>query len=380
MASRHIKYAIPLALLIGAVLFLGGCTGKTPSQSTATPQPVVAVPAPESIIAEGRVVPVRGVALSFPQGGVIAEVPVSLGDSVAAGRLLARLETRVLEAQQAQAEANLAAAQARLAALKQGPTAAERAAAEQNLAAAQAAYESLQHPSAHDIAALRADVEKTKALLDQAQAAYDRIGGDAIPGNAATPQRAQLQLAWLDYQKAQALYDARTKPTAAQLQQALAAVENAKAQLARLQPTAAELATAQAAVDAAQAARDLVAAQVAQARLTAPFAGVITALDLRVGQYAAPGVPVLRLADTSTWQVETTDLTELSVVNVREGDPARVTFDAIPGLELPGRVARIQTYGESRQGDIVYTLIIQLDKQDPRLRWNMTAQVSIEPR
>ena len=378
MLSRQLD-AVPLALIASAMLLSIGCSMKAGPQPPATPEPAAAVEAAEMIVAEGKVVPVRGVALSFPLGGVVAEVPVALGDQVSAGQLLARLETRTLELQQAEAEANVAAAQARLAQLKQGPTAEERAAAEQALAAAQAAYESLLHPSENELVALRSDVEKTKALLSQAQAAYDRIGGDSYPGNGATPQRAQLQLAWLDYQKAQALYDARTKPTDAQLQQALAAIQNAKSQLARLQPSADELAAAQAAVEQAQAARDLAAEQLTLAHLTAPFAGMVAALDLQPGQYVAAGLPVARLADTSAWQVQTTDLTELSIINVHEGDPAEVTLDAIPDLRLPGRVAHIQGYGEDHQGDIVYRLIIELEQQDPRLRWNMTAKVSVKP-
>ena len=75
--------------------------------------------------------------------------------------------------------------------------------------------------------------------------------------------------------------------------------------------------------------------------------------------------------------IETTDLNERNIVLVREGSPVTVTFDAIPALELPGRVNRIQALGENRQGDITYTVTINLDHQDPRLRWNMTAVVAI---
>ena len=89
------------------------------------------------------------------------------------------------------------------------------------------------------------------------------------------------------------------------------------------------------------------------------------------------GVPVARIADTSTWQVETTDLTEINVVNVKEGDPVTITLDAISGLELTGKVQRIKGFGENKQGDIVYTIVVVLDKQDERLRWNMTAKVNI---
>ena len=77
--------------------------------------------------------------------------------------------------------------------------------------------------------------------------------------------------------------------------------------------------------------------------------------------------------------METEDLTELSVVGIREGDPVRVSFDAIDDLTLPGKVRRIRSFGESRLGDITYRVTIALDRQDPRLRWNMTASVAITP-
>jgi hypothetical protein len=56
----------------------------------------------------------------------------------------------------------------------------------------------------------------------------------------------------------------------------------------------------------------------------------------------------------SAWQVETTDLTELSAVCVRAGDKVKLTFDALPDLTLVGKVLRIKGFGENRQGDIVY--------------------------
>jgi hypothetical protein len=54
-----------------------------------------------------------------------------------------------------------------------------------------------------------------------------------------------------------------------------------------------------------------------------------------------------------------------------------VIFQAIPELALPGRVRFAKPYSESKQRDIVYTVGIILDRQDPRLRWKMTAKVSI---
>ncbi len=375
---KKIVIAVVLIGVLGvaAFTFVGG-TGYKP---TPTPQAQLApVKAPSRIVSEGKVVPVRSAALSFLAGGNVANVPVAYGDRVAAAQTLVELDTRQLGIQLAQADANLASAQAKLNQLKNSPTAQEVAAAKQNVVSAQAAYDNLLHPSASDIATLKADLEKAKAAQEQAQAAYDRVGGDGNPYANMLPQRVQLQSAWQDYHKAELLYNAKVNPTNVQVQQALATLESAKNQLAKLQPTADDLAAAQASVNAAQAARDLAAEQLKNAKLVAPFAGVVTALDVKAGEYVVAGTPVVRLADTSSWQVETTDLTELNIVNVREGASVAVAFDAIPNLELPGKVVRIKGYGENRQGDIVYTVVVGLDKMEERLRWNMTAKVTIEP-
>ena len=376
------KWISALIAVIALSLFafaLEGCSGTGPSASpTPTKGALSPVKASSRIVAEGKVVPATSAALGLQTGGIVAKVPVGLGDRVESGSLIAQLDTRVLELQLAQAEANVASAQAKLNLAKRGPTAEDKAAAEQNLASAQAAYDNLVKPNPNDLVAVKADVDKAKAMVDQAQAAYDRAGGDGHPFAGMLPQRAQLQSAWLDYQKAQTAYTSKVNPTNAQVQQALAGIANAKNQLARLQPTSEDIAAAQAGVNAALAARDLAAEQLKNAKMVAPFAGRITTLDVKVGEYVAPGVPLVRLADTSNWQVETTDLTELNIVNVREGDPVVISFDAVPGLELQGKVNRIKGYGENKQGDIVYTLVITLDKQDERLRWNMTAKVNLE--
>ena len=66
-------------------------------------------------------------------------------------------------------------------------------------------------------------------------------------------------------------------------------------------------------------------------------------------------------------------------MKIREGDRAMIALDALPEVELPGAVARIRPMGEDKHSDMTYTTIIRLDRYDPRLRWNMTALVAIEP-
>jgi HlyD family secretion protein len=115
----------------------------------------------------------------------------------------------------------------------------------------------------------------------------------------------------------------------------------------------------------------------ADAELKAPFDGTIVTLNNKVGELATPGVFVVRLADLSALRIETTDLTELSISRIRTGDAATITFDALPGVKLTGKVTRIDEYGRNRQGHIVYTVYVLPDTRDNRLRWNMTASVSI---
>jgi HlyD family secretion protein len=382
MRHRMKRISTASTILVLATLFaIAGCSAQpTPVKPTPTAAPGgKSISAGSRIVTEGKVVPVKSVALAFSTGGIVSQLPIALGDRVEAGKLLAQLDSKHLELQLAQANANLASTQAKLDQLKRGPTAEDVAAAQQNLTSAQAAYDGLLHPTPNDIIAAKTDVDKTKALLDQATAAYNAIGGDNNPQAGMLPQRAQVQQTWLDYQKALTVYNAKTNPTNAQIQSALATIETAKSQLAKLQPTTDDIAAAQANVNASQAARDLVVQQISNGKLVAPFAGTVSSLDIDQGEYAAPGAVIVRLADTTKWQVDTTDLTELNIVNVTQGTPVTLGFDAIPDLELSGKVTTIKLYGENKQGDIVYTVTVAPDQQDPRLRWNMTAKVTIEP-
>lgn len=117
----------------------------------------------------------------------------------------------------------------------------------------------------------------------------------------------------------------------------------------------------------------------AKTELRAPISGRVAYLDAKVGEHAALGTVLVRIADESAWEVRSDDLTELSIARVHEGGRAILTFDGIPGLEIPGHVRFIRPYGEKKRGDITYTVSIEPESWDNRLRWNMTAQIAILP-
>jgi len=166
-----------------------------------------------------------------------------------------------------------------------------------------------------------------------------------------------------------------------QIAVAQAGVDAAQANLARIKspPQPSELTALEAQVDAARAERDAAKLELDQAELKAPFDGLVAALDIRVGETISSNAEVAQLADTSAWQIETTDLTELNVAQVHVGDRVALTFDALPKVELAGRVLRVKELGENHQGDIVYRAIVVPDQADARLRWNMTASAAISP-
>jgi multidrug resistance efflux pump len=321
-----------IVIAIAATAF-AGCSAPTSTQTQPTPaatlKPVSFV---GKIIAEGKVVPVKSASLSMAVSGIVAEVPVKEGDRVDAGALLVRLSAGQQKAAVAQSEAALKRAQA-------------------------ARQKVDQTVDENQITAARADLANADAAVRVAQTAYDRAGGASNPQVGMLPTTLDLERATNARNAAQARLNTLLKP-----------------------PAAADLAAADAGIAAAQADLDRAKAVLADTELRAPFAGTIVTVDAKVGEQVSPAAPIVQLADLGLWEIQTTDLTEINIVKVREGDTVTMTFDAIPGLELAGKVTRIDSLGQNRQGDIVYTVTVKPDQMDDRLRWNMTAKVSIEPK
>ena len=423
---------IVMTMAAGSVPFLsGGLAAAQEAFGGEEAEFVEVVVEPYAVIAEAAVLPVRHAALSMSASGIVAEVLVAEGETVEEGQLLLRLQDVHQQAAVAQAEAGLASARAQLAGLQAGPRAQEIATAQANLDAATAGLGRLEEgarpedisaarasltaaalalqrlfggPDEHTRIAAEADLANAEAALRRAQAAYDQVAGSS--DISMLPQSLELQVASNSYAAAKARYDALfSEPDDDIVASARAAVEQAQANLDRLlnPATESELAEAEAMVRQAQAQLDLVLAgirkeeiavaeaQVAEAEaavkqaragladteLRAPFAGTIADSYVKAGEQVVAGVPVVELADLRVWQVETSDLTELDIVRVQTGEDVSVTFDAIEELELTGKVVHIKPIGREQLGDITYVVTVELDQQDPRLRWNMTAVVTI---
>lgn len=310
----------------------GEDANATPDAGRPLTEPVLAK---DGVVSEGSVVPVRFSALSVPTSGVVQHLRVKEGDLVQEGQVLLELDRRELEARLAAARAELVRA---LATVGQ----AKAVARPQELAIKEAA-----------LSQARADEQHARTNLTRTQ----RLRTENV------------------------LSDTEVEAARAALDRAIAARQLSEAdhQLVQSGPRSEPIAVAQASVASARAMVLQMEALVDSAILRAPFTGVVAFLEVQPGEFVTPGMPVVRVADTSRWFIRTEDLTELAVVLVRPGATVKITADAIPGLELTGHVVHVRPFGERKKGDMTYTATIEPDIHDPRLRWNMTVSVRILP-
>ena len=196
------------------------------------------------ITASGAVQPIQRVNLSPKNQGRLAELYVKQGDRVKAGQIIARMESRDLEAKLRQAQARLKNSKANLAKQETGSRPEEIAAARARLNQVEARLSQLQVGSRpEEIAAARARLSQVGARLSQLQAgsrqeeiAVARARLDGIQANLSQLQsgkrpeeiaqgKARLEQAITRWQ------DAKTGSLKEEIEQAKARIEAAKAEL-----------------------------------------------------------------------------------------------------------------------------------------------------
>jgi RND family efflux transporter MFP subunit len=132
--------------------------------------------------------------------------------------------------------------------------------------------------------------------------------------------------------------------------------------------------SAQKAVSQASVARGAIQAQVKAATLKAPIAGIVTAVNIRAG-FDAPTGPAIVIA-SSVYQV-TTDVVESDLADIKVGQPASVTIDALD-TEVDGTVSAISPIaGDGSSGVVAFPVTVTLTSAPPEARAGMSADVTI---
>ncbi len=331
--KKNIFSYIVVSFLFGLILV--SCQAKAPAVEPASSDsaPVVNI----GIVAEGKLVPEKYVELAFfPSGGVVENLYFTESSQIKTGDVLARL---LVTPQQAAGVTN----------------------AEQELVNAKNARQTFLD---------EAEVQKTQLLLNVALA-KDRLkdANSKKVDKERVYRFSKTAEATVEVGKAVADFDLATQQLAYAESQASKWVNGPDPeQLAILD---ARVTNAQAILYSAQA------AVTSQSELIAPFDGQVISVEVVSGQIVQSSQPVITLADTNSWIIETTDLKEVDILSINQGSSAIVRVDAIPGVDFQARVKTIQPLGKDNQGDITYKVTLSVDF-DPRFMWNMTTSVHFE--
>jgi len=377
------KNSIFISMIFLAGILLSAC-GQVAAAASQTKEPTLipTVIVDTAIVAEGRLVPADTARLAFFASGQVAEVLVSEGEQVEAGQVVARLGDRQqIEASIASAETELLAAKQALSALEENldiaRAEASRAISGANRAVRDAQYLVDNYTVRSDQAGMSAmeAVSVTKDALDHAREAFEPYRLKS--SNDSTRQDLKETL-----DEAQSSYNAAVRRLELEsvLKEALAGLDQALLNYEDLTdgPDPDRVASLNAQLAAAQAAVTAGEASLSNLELVATISGTVVEMDLVVGATVTPGQPVVTVADFSEMYVETDDLTEIEVVEVKLGQGAKIVADALLDIEMHGAVVEISDLYEDKRGDVTYTARIKLEEVDPRLRWGMTVVVTFE--
>jgi HlyD family secretion protein len=254
---------------------------------------------PEALVVQGEVDATR-YDLAARIDGRVADIPVVRGQNVAAGAVLVRIDNPETIAKNEQASANKIVAEAQLANINAGTR-------------------------AEVIGARKAALKRAQASMELAQKTYDRVKQLSEHGNAPLARFDQATDTLRESQQA--------------VDQAKSAYEQAVNGYTREER---EIAVAN--VGKALADIKAVHATIDQMVVYAPIAGQVYERNVEVGEYVAPGVPLVTLIDLNDTWIHF-DLREDLVKDLKIGDRYVVRVPSLGG-RITVEIKLIATKGE----------------------------------
>lgn len=393
---RGARGVLVAAIVVGAAVLLGYAVDD------------LLLGAPLSVT--GEVQPASDAQLNMSSTGPIAAIPVRVGERVHAGEVLASQDTSALNAKLAADQAKLAADQATLSQQQSGGTQTEQlqqlkdqvTTAQLQLTTAQQKLSQTTATTNATVAAAQAQVQEDQNLLAADQQTYQ---DDAVacmsaspPANCGSDQRqvqvdqAKLGTDQNNYHQSQADQTSEISAAQAAVNQANAAVGAAQAALGvgSAPPTAGAIAATQALIQQDTAAIASDKSRLAQAVLTAPFDGIVSAVNGTVGEVATsqgvrqatspssvshagstgiqlfPQGPTSQATPTPAYAALialssmqnklVVQVPETDIHNVQVGQKAKVSLPAIPGSALTATVTQIEPTPVT-QSDQTYFLV-----------------------
>jgi len=342
--SRRIRIAVVLAVIVGGIVGARALVGRSAALAVRV-EPVRRghVEATVTSVSSGTVEAKLDSIISSEFMGSVVKINFDEGDLVDKGDLVIEMDTRELRAQVNVAAANLAAGVARL---EQARAAAEiqDTLTDTELAQAEATLRNAEE-----------ELKRARSLLEEG----------VVP-------KSYYDQAKLSHDIAKERYEAAKKN---ELQE-------------RIRHD--EIKSAEANIEQFEAALDYAKAQLAKGEVTAPFRGVIAEIMVEIGESMASGsadmlvmrTPLFRLVNTETMTVRA-PIDEVDCSSVKPGMEARVTLEPFPDTELRGEIIYIApvvktTLEQNRTVDIKVELKEGLSFCRPGMSADVTVLLSVK--
>jgi HlyD family secretion protein len=208
-----------------------------------------------------------------------------------------------------------------------------------------------------DVQAQAAAINSSEMGVAAAEASYRSAQADLIQ------QQANLEKAKLDWERGQGLFKDGLIPKQdfdqrkSTFDAAFAAVDSSKA---RVQSLKAQLDQTRSMVNQNKAVLVRTKDILSKTAYVSPINGIVSYLPVRLGEYVVPGIQnsngsfLMTLSDMSVVTAEV-KVDETDIVNVKTGQDADVTIDAVPGKVFKGKVTEIGSQATLRSSGLATT-------------------------
>ena len=208
-----------------------------------------------------------------------------------------------------------------------------------------------------DVQAQSAAITSQESGVQAAEASYRAAQADLLM------QQANLEKAKLDYDRGQGLYKDGLIPKQDFDQRkttydaGVATVESSKARMLSLK---AQMEQARAQLNQGRAVLVHTTDILHKTKYVSPINGIVSYLPVRMGEYVVPGIQnangsfLMTLSDMSVVTAEV-KVDETDIVNVKVGQDADVTIDAVPGKVFKGKVTEIGSQAVLRSSGLATT-------------------------
>lgn len=338
------------------------------------------------VTASGVLISDHSANLAFQQSGNVKAIHFNVGESVKKGDVLIDLEDTLLKLQLDQA--NIA--------LQELTSQNAISSAQKTVAEARSAYNRaqgiyywwLETNSNEDlITKAKADLTIAQDALRKAEEDYNKLSGDAYSDKDKAISYQKLYDARIRVKEAKSQVDLYEGADPFQMEIYKADVAVAKANLDAAEtllaaltgedlpenpagPGYAELQNARISVALAEA-------SLANSKLVSPINGVVAELNSSLGSFVQAGQVQMVVVDPIHLHVETTDLSERDVAEIKVGQSVEISIDPVNEI-VSGKVSAISAQASSLGGDTIYKVIIRLDTLPEKAYPGMSVTVRFE--